>query len=60
MLFKKCNPKPDKIWLDKGSEFCNRSIKSWLDKKYIEIYSTHGKSKSFLSERFINNNIYKE
>ena len=33
MLFKKSNPKPNKIWLDKGSEFCNRLIKSWLDKK---------------------------
>ena len=27
--------KPNKIWVDKGSEFCNRSIKSWLQKNYI-------------------------
>ena len=26
--------KPNKIWVDKGSEFYNRSMKSWLEKKY--------------------------
>ena len=58
MLFKKSNPKPNKTCLDKDSEFCDRSIKSWLNKKYIEIYSTHSESKSFVAERFINNKIY--
>ena len=24
--------KPNEIWVDKGSEFYNRSIKSWLEK----------------------------
>ena len=60
MLFKKSSPKPNKTWLDKDSEFYNRSIKSWLDKKYIEIYSTHSESKSFVAEKFINNKTYKE
>ena len=23
------NRKPNKIWVDKGSEFCNRSMKAW-------------------------------
>ena len=27
------NQKPNKIWLDKGSQFYNRSMKSWLEKK---------------------------
>ena len=31
-IFKKSNRKPNKIWLDEGSEFCNRSMKSWLEK----------------------------
>ena len=31
-IFKKSNRKPNKIWLDKGGEFYNRSIKSWLEK----------------------------
>ena len=26
------NRKPNKIWIDKGSEFYNRSMKSWFDK----------------------------
>ena len=24
--------KPNKIWVGKGSEFCNRSMNSWLEK----------------------------
>ena len=27
------NCKPKKIWVDQGSEFYNRSMKSWLEKK---------------------------
>ena len=23
-----CNRKPNKVWVDKGTEFCNRSMKS--------------------------------
>ena len=30
--------KPNKIWIDKGSEFYNISMKSWLEKNDIEIY----------------------
>ena len=29
------------IRVDKGSEFHNRSMKSWLEKNDIEMYSTH-------------------
>ena len=32
-ISKKSNRKPNKIWVDKGSEFYNRSMKSWLEKK---------------------------
>ena len=35
------NPKLNKIWVDTGSKFYNRSMKSWLEKNVIEIYSTH-------------------
>ena len=31
----------NKIWVDKGSEFFNKSIKLWLEKNAIEMYSTH-------------------
>ena len=61
-LLKKSNRKPNKIWVDKGGEFCNRSMKSWLEKNDIEMYSTHNEGKSVVAERFIRtikNNIYK-
>ena len=41
MVLNECNCKPNKIWLNKGSEFYNRSMKSWLQDNNIEMYSTH-------------------
>ena len=32
--------KPNKIWVDKGSEFYNRSAKSWLQKGERNIFNT--------------------
>ena len=31
--------KPNKIWGDKGSEFCNRSTKSWLEKSDRNVFN---------------------
>ena len=45
--------KPNKIWVDKGSEFYNRSMKSWLERNDIEMYSTHNAGKSVIAGRFI-------
>ena len=45
--------KPNIIWVDKGSEFYNRSMKSWLQGNNIEMYSTHNEGKSVVAERFI-------
>ena len=55
------NRKPTRIWVDKGSEFYNRSLKSWLEKNPIELYSTHNERKSVVAERFITlkSKIYK-
>ena len=61
-ILKKSNRKPNNIWVDKGSEFYNRSMKSWLEKNDIEMYSTHNEGKSVVAERFIRiikNKIYK-
>ena len=33
------NCKPNKIWVDKGSEFYNRSMKSFLKNNDIEMFS---------------------
>ena len=61
-ILKKSNRKSKKIWVDKGSEFYNRSMKSWLEKNDIGMYSTHNEGKSVVPERFfrtIKNKIYK-
>ena len=52
-ILKESTSKPNKIWVDKGIEFYNRSMKTWLEKKAIEIYSTHNEGKSFVAEIFI-------
>ena len=39
--------------VDKGSEFYNRSIKSWLEKNAIEMYATHNEGKSVIAKRFL-------
>ena len=41
-----------KIWVDKGSEFYNRSFKVWIKENDIEIYSTHNEKKSVVAEIF--------
>ena len=47
------NRKPNKIWVDKGGEFYNKSMKSWLEKNAIEMYSTHYEEKSVVAKIFI-------
>ena len=42
--------KPNEIWVDKGSKFYIRSMKSWLQDKDIKMYSTHNKGKSVVAE----------
>ena len=54
MLFKKnideSNCKPKKIWVDKGNEIYNKSIKSFLQKNNILMYSTHNEGKPVVAE----------
>ena len=45
--------KPNKIWIDKGSEFYNAYFKKWLQDNDIVMYSTHNEGKSVVAERFI-------
>ena len=49
----KSGRKPNKIWVDKGSEFYNNSFKKWLKDNDIEMYSIHNEGKSVVAERFI-------
>ena len=46
--------KPNTIWVDKCSEFHNRSMKSWLEKNDIEMYSAHNEGKSVVAEIYEN------
>ena len=45
--------KPNKIWVDKGSEFYNAYFKKWLRDNDVVMYSTHNEGKSVVAERFI-------
>ena len=59
----KSNRKPNKLLFDKGSEFYNRSIKSWLEKNDTEMYSTRNEEKYVVAGRFIRtlkNKVYKD
>ena len=52
-ILKQSNSKPNKIWVDKGSEFYNAYFKKWLQGIDIVMYSTHNEGKSVVAERFI-------
>ena len=56
------NRKPNKIWVDKGSEFYNASFKKWFQDNDIVMYSTNNEGKSVAAERFtraLKSKIYK-
>ena len=59
-ILKKSNRKPNKIWVDKASEWYKRSMKSWLEKNDIEMYSTHNEGKSVVYKHMtsISKNVY--
>ena len=61
-ILKESNRKPNKIWVDKGSEFYNNSFKKWLKDNDIQMYSIHNKGKSAVAEKFfttLKNKIFK-
>ena len=52
-ILKQSNGKPNKIWVDKGSEFYKASFKKRLQDNDIVMYSTNNEGKSVVAERFI-------
>ena len=61
-MLKKSNRKPNKIWVDTGSEFYNNSFKNWLQDNNTEMYLTHNEGISVVAERFfktLKNKIYR-
>ena len=45
--------KPNKIWVDQGSEFYNNYFKDFLKINNIEMYSTYNGGKSVFAARFL-------
>ena len=45
--------KLNKICADKGSEFYDRSINSWLEENDIEVYSTHNEEIFVVTEKLL-------
>ena len=61
-IIKQSNRKPNKIWVDQGSEFYNHVFKRWLSNNNIIMYSIFNEGKSVVVERFIRtlkNKFYK-
>ena len=61
-ILKESDRRPNKIWVDKVSEFYNNSFKEWLGDNGIEMYSTNNEGKSVVAERFmrtLKNKIHK-
>ena len=61
-IIKQSKRKPNKIWVDQGSEFYNRILKKWLSDNDIIMYSIFNEGKSVVAERFIRtlkNKLYK-
>ena len=52
-IIKQSNRKPNKIWVDQGSEFYDNNFKKWLSDNNIIMYSTYNEGKSVVTERFI-------
>ena len=44
--------KPNRLQTDKGKEFYNRPVTSWLKEQDIQHFSTHGDAKAAVVERF--------
>ena len=56
-ILKESNRKPNEIWFDKGGQFYNKSMKSWSEKKGIEMYSTQNEDKKTCGSGIKNENI---
>ena len=52
-VLNKSKRKPNKIWVNKGSEFYNAFFKKWLQDNDIVVYSTNNEGKSVVAEIFI-------
>ena len=42
--------KPNKLWTDKGTEFYNKVLQTFLKENDIELYSTHNEPKAMIGK----------
>ena len=62
-IIKTYKRKPEYLWVDKGSEFYNKTFKEWLLQNDIELYSTFNEGKAVIIERFnrtLKSRMYKQ
>ena len=52
-ILDKSKRKPNKIWVDRGSEFYNTHFKKWVKDGNIEMYSINNEGKSVVTERLM-------
>ena len=52
-IFSRCGPLPQKIQVDKGTEFYNEAVKRFLTEKGIQLFSVQSGLKCVVIERFI-------
>ena len=52
-ILDKSRRKPNKIWVDKGSESYNNSFEKRLKDNYVKMYLIHNEGKSVVAEIFI-------
>ena len=52
-ILKESDRKPNKIWVDKGSEFYRNSFEKWLKDNDIKMHGIDNEGKSVIAERFI-------
>ena len=61
-IVKTSKRRPEKLWVDNGTEFYNKVFQKWLDDNDIKIYSTYNEGKAVVIERFnrtLKNKMYK-
>ena len=61
-ILEETDSKPNKVWVDKGSEFYKNSFKKWSKDNDIYMYMIHNAGKSVVAERFtrtLKTKIYK-
>ena len=61
-IVKTSKRRPEKLWVDNGTEFYNKVFQKWLNDNDVKMYSTFNEGKAVVIERFnrtLKNKMYK-